>query len=79
MRMAGKTHVTMERDNCISCGNCWTTCPEFFEASPDDGQSQVVVKFRTGDGFAEGDAPEDLDECVRSAAEGCPADVIHVG
>ena len=77
--MAGKTSVTMERDNCISCGNCWSTCPDFFEESPDDGKSQVVMKFRAGDGISEGDAPEDLDACVRSAADGCPAEVIHIG
>jgi ferredoxin len=77
--MAGNTRVTMDRDNCISCGNCWSTCPDFFEANPDDGQSHVQMKFRIGDSLAEGDAPEDLDECVRSAAEGCPADVIHIG
>jgi ferredoxin len=76
--MAGKTNVTMERENCIMCGNCWSTCPEFFDESPEDGHSQVVLKFRVGDNPAEGDAPEELEECVKTAAEGCPADVIHV-
>ncbi|MBM4248746.1 MAG: ferredoxin [Euryarchaeota archaeon] len=77
--MAGKAHVTLERDNCISCGNCWSTCPDFFEESPEDGRSQVAMKHRSGEGLSEGDAPEDQDECVRSAAEGCPAEVIHIG
>jgi ferredoxin len=76
--MAGKTRVTMDRDSCISCGNCWTSCPEFFDTSPEDGQSQVVLKFRVADNPAEGDAPEEMEECVKTAAEGCPADVIHV-
>lgn len=77
--MAGKTRVTMDRENCISCGNCWTTCPEFFEESPDDGQSHIVVKYRVADNEAEGEAPEELEDCVRGAAEGCPAEVIHAG
>jgi ferredoxin len=76
--MAGKTRVTMDRENCISCGNCWSSCPEFFDESPEDGHSQVVLKFRVADNTAEGDAPEELEECVHTAAEGCPADVIHV-
>jgi len=77
--MAGKTRVTMERENCISCGNCWTVCPDFFEENSDDAQSQIMAKFRFGDSLAEGDAPEDIDDCVRTAAEGCPAEVIHIG
>jgi ferredoxin len=77
--MAGKTRVMMERENCISCGNCWTVCPDFFEENADDAQSQVQMKYRIGDSLAEGDAPEELEECVKSAAEGCPADVIHIG
>ncbi len=77
--MAGKTNVTMERENCISCGNCWTVCPDFFEENGDDAQSQIMMKFRIADSLAEGEAPEELEECVKSAAEGCPAEVIHIG
>jgi len=73
-----KCKVTMNRDNCASCGNCWTTCPDFFEQSTEDGLSQVTGKYRSGDFLTEGDAPENLEESVRQAAESCPADVIHV-
>ena len=76
--MAGKTSVTMDRESCIMCGNCWTTCPEFFEESPEDGHSQVVAKYRVADNPAEGEAPEELDDCVHAAAEGCPAYVIQI-
>lgn len=74
--MAG-VKVTLDRDECISCGACWADCPEFFEEG-DDGLSQVVEQYRAGGSLAEGLAPEDLADCVRSAAEGCPVDVIHV-
>lgn len=76
--MAGELKVTLERENCISCGNCWTTCPEFFEESPLDGRSQIISKFRTNDHPSEGHAPEEQEECVRSASGECPAEVIHV-
>ena len=33
--------VSIDRDDCIICGNCWTICPEFFEQNPDDDFSQV--------------------------------------
>lgn len=33
--------VTIDRDECISCGACYEDCPEFFEENPDDDWSQV--------------------------------------
>ncbi|MGC8837466.1 MAG: ferredoxin [Anaerolineae bacterium] len=74
--MAG-VKVTLDREECISCGACWADCPEFFEEG-DDGLSQVVERYQVGGNPAEGLAPEDLADCVRSAAEGCPVEVIHV-
>jgi len=73
-----KCRVTMDRDNCVSCGNCWSSCPDFFEQSTEDGFSQIVSKYRTGDFLGDGEAPENLEEAVRQTAESCPADVIHV-
>ncbi|WP_218838040.1 ferredoxin [Candidatus Methanoperedens nitratireducens] len=40
--MANKLKVNIDRDDCISCGTCWTTCPEFFEQNPEDTHSQIV-------------------------------------
>ncbi len=70
------TKVKIDRKGCVSCGACWTTCPDFFEESPDDGRSQVKAAYR-GEKPGEGMVPEDKEECVRSAAEGCPVQVIH--
>lgn len=70
--------VTIHRDECISCGACWTECPEFFEENPDDGFSQVVAAYRVGGDPAIGDAPAELADCVNDAANGCPVEIIHV-
>ncbi len=70
--------VTIDRQDCTICGVCWSDCPEFFEQSPDDEYSQVVEKYRAGGNLAEGNAPDDLRDCVRDAAEGCPVAIIHV-
>ena len=71
--------VTIDRDECIICGVCWTTCPEFFEESPDDGYSKVVDQYMAGDDPGQGEAPDNLEDCVQEAADGCPVEIIHVG
>jgi ferredoxin len=71
--------VTIDREECIICGACYEDCPEFFEENPDDEWSQVVEEYRLGDNPAEGEAPDELEDCVVQAAEGCPVDIIHIG
>jgi len=70
--------VTIDRDECISCGSCWEDCPEFFEEDEDEGLSQVVAKYRTGSDPGEGEAPDDLEDCVTEAADDCPVSIITV-
>ncbi|MEM1976639.1 MAG: ferredoxin [Nitrososphaerota archaeon] len=70
--------VTIDRDACIGCGACWALVPEFFEQNPDDGKSQVVEKYRVGGDPAVGEAPNNLLDDVKSAADGCPVGVIKV-
>lgn len=77
--MEGKIKVRIVRDECISCANCWETCPDFFEENPDDGLSQVVEKYRVGDDPGEGEALAELANCVKDAANECPVEIIHVG
>jgi len=72
-----KFRATIDRDECISCGSCWDDCPEFFEEG-DDGLSQVVDEFRVGDNLGEGEASEELIDCVRDAASDCPLEIIHI-
>ncbi|MEM2187707.1 MAG: ferredoxin [Nitrososphaerota archaeon] len=70
--------VTIDRDACIGCGACWALVPEFFEQNPDDGKSQVVEKYRVGGDPAVGEAPNNLLDDVKSAADGCPVGAIKV-
>ena len=76
--MATQLCVQIDREDCISCAQCWTTCPAVFEQNPDDDHSQVIAAYRTGDALGEGVVPPALAACAREAADGCPVQVIHV-
>ncbi|MCJ7444035.1 MAG: ferredoxin [Methanotrichaceae archaeon] len=69
--------VVIDRDGCTSCGSCWQDCPEFFEENPEDNLSQIIESYRTG-GVGEGEAPDDMVDCIMQACEDCPVSVIHV-
>lgn len=74
----GTIRIRIDRDECILCGACWEDCPEVFEENPDDELSQVVEQYRINDDPAQGEVPEELEDCVRTAADGCPVEIIHV-
>ena len=65
------------REECIGCGNCQANCPQVFELSPEDGLSIIRAEYR-GASQAEGEVPDDLESCVKDAAELCPVNIIHV-
>lgn len=69
--------VTIDRDECTSCGSCWSVCDAVFEED-DDGVSQIVAKYRVGGDPGTGEVPEDLRGCVQEAADSCPVEIIHV-
>lgn len=73
-----EVNVSIDRDECTLCAVCWETCPDFFEANPEDGMTQVVEKYRKGDSLSDGSAPESLRSCITEAAENCPVEIIHV-
>ena len=58
--------VFIDRDGCISCGLCASTCEDVF-AIADDGKAEVIKQ------------PESEDERVlaKEAIEGCPVNVIE--
>ena len=58
--------VSIERQDCISCGLCVSTCPEVFQFG-DDGRSQGRCQ----------PGPE-LEDAVRTCADNCPVSVIYV-
>ena len=50
----------------------------FFEENFDDGLSQIIEQYRNDDNIAEGEAPEELEDCVNDGALDCPVEIIHV-
>jgi ferredoxin len=70
--------VTIDREECTMCSICWDTCPDFFEQSDVDELSQVVDDYRAEGDISKGEVPENLEDCVREAADGCPVDIIHL-
>ncbi|RLF02148.1 MAG: ferredoxin [Thermoprotei archaeon] len=76
--MVKKLRVTINRDQCISDMVCVSLCPDVFEMNEEDGKAQSAEKFRIGGSVERGEVPRDLEECVRSAAEACPVQIIEV-
>jgi ferredoxin len=70
--------VQIDREECLACGACWDDCPEVFEEDEADGTSRIVEVYRVNGDPAVGEVPDELERCVRTAAEGCPVEVIHV-
>ena len=58
-------HVWVDREGCISCGQCEETCPQVF-AIMEDGLADVKQQ-----------PDEDLEDLALAAADGCPVAVIH--
>lgn len=59
--------ATIDRDGCIECGLCASTCPEVFRMG-DDGPAEVYVDS----------VPEEVTESAIEAQDGCPVSVITV-
>ncbi|MGC9349729.1 MAG: ferredoxin [Anaerolineae bacterium] len=76
--MSSEIMVTIDREECIECGVCYSLCPDVFEPG-DDGWSQIVEAYRVDDDPAKGKVPADLESCVEDAADACPVAIIHVG
>ena len=72
-----KIKVWIDRDECISDMVCVSLCGEVFEMSDEDGKSQIVEEFRLDGDISTGIVPEDLKDCVESATESCPVNIIH--
>ncbi|NLX64752.1 MAG: ferredoxin [Clostridiaceae bacterium] len=57
----------IDRDGCISCGLCASTCPEVFRMDDEDIAEVYVDEI-----------PEDVEDMAQEAAESCPVSVIHI-
>jgi ferredoxin len=58
--------VRIDEDACVGDGSCAETCPEVFEM---EGDLAVIRKDRI---------PEELEDAVREAADGCPVEAILI-
>ena len=70
--------VEIEREECIACGACTADCPEVFEEDESDYTSRIVDTYRVDGDPAVGAVPDELEACVRRAADGCPVEIIQV-
>jgi len=68
--------VKVNHDACVGCGVCASMCPDVFVLGP-DGKAIIVEQYR-GASEAEGEIPDDLVDCARSAADSCPQQAITV-
>lgn len=59
--------AVIDRDGCISCGLCPSTCPEVFRMAEDD-LAEVYVD----------EVPKEAESTAIDAQEGCPVSVITV-
>jgi ferredoxin len=71
-------NVTIDREACIDCGVCYADCPDVFEEDNADSTSQIVEVYRDSGDPGVGQVPDELAECARSAADGCPVEAIHI-
>jgi len=58
--------VTINRDDCISCGVCMSVCPEVFRFA-DDGLAEAY-----------GENPENFEDSVTVARDSCPVSIIDI-
>ena len=70
--------VIIDRDSCISCGLCWSTCPDVFEQNLDDGLSQILTSLQQNGNLGEAAIADDVRECAQQAADACPVSAISV-
>jgi ferredoxin len=70
-----KIHI--DREACIECGLCATTCSDVFELR--SGEKAGIVECYSKGDPENGEVGDVLRSCVEEAAESCPVQVIDVG
>ncbi|MFS0672702.1 ferredoxin [Ornithinibacillus sp. 179-J 7C1 HS] len=66
-------YTIVDKDTCIACGACGVTCPLLFDYD-DEGIAFVMIDNNTGNR----EIPEELEDDVLDAYEGCPSDSIKI-
>jgi ferredoxin len=70
--------VIIDQEACIGCGVCYADCPDVFEEDDANSTSRIVGAYRVTDDPTVGQVSDELAECARSAADGCPVEAIRV-
>ncbi len=60
--------VTVDRNKCVSAGNCVANAPDIFDQDEDDGSVRLLVERPAADRA----------DAVHRAVEACPAKAISV-
>lgn len=69
--------ITIDRDGCISCGNCEACCPQVFKLQIEtDGKAAIIEPYRKEE-LGKGEVGEDLRGCAETARDSCPVQVIN--
>jgi ferredoxin len=70
--------ITHEKWKCVMCGACAGTCPEFWEMGSDGKAHLKGAEYKKVDEGELGELTVDDAKCNKAAADGCPANCIHV-
>jgi ferredoxin len=70
--------VTIDQEQCIGCGSCNIVCAEVFGEDETDGTGYIVKAFQIDGDLAVGELPDELLECVQTAAGVCAVEAIHI-
>ncbi len=70
-----KVHI--DRDECIECGLCASTCSDVFELKTGE-KANIVECYQSSGDLSTGEVGEVLRSCVEEAAESCPVQIIDV-
>ncbi|AXN39720.1 ferredoxin [Peribacillus butanolivorans] len=66
-------YTVVDKETCIACGACGATAPEIFDYN-DEGIAFSILDGNTG--ITE--VPEELEEDLEDAFDGCPTDSIKL-
>ncbi|MFC0523114.1 ferredoxin [Pontibacillus salicampi] len=66
-------YTIVDKETCIACGACGAAAPDIYDYD-DEGIAYVILDDNQGTA----EVPDELDEDLEDAFEGCPTDSIKV-
>ncbi|MCW4017727.1 MAG: ferredoxin [Candidatus Bathyarchaeota archaeon] len=70
-----KYQIEVNREECISCGTCYTMDPDHFGS---DSEEKSIVIGGTTNGKSTGTFDDDKKAEAQAAADSCPVSVITI-